>query len=153
MVSMPLMTTVVPVDRAGRIVIPKETREAQGIAPGTKFLLIEGKDGSLWLQRLDPQELARRIHEELRGIDLAPLVAKIEAEMEAIPFEDRFVRACEPYFGAKGVKDCVHAATCLQLRATLVSNDHDFDAIERAGVIRRVTTSEAIRRWLGPHKR
>ena len=84
MVYKPFMTTVVPMDRAGRIVIPKETREAQGIAPGTKFLLIEGKDGSLWLQRLDPQELARRIHEELRGIDLAPLVAKIEAEMEAL---------------------------------------------------------------------
>jgi len=84
MVSIPLMTTVVPVDRAGRIVIPKETREAQGIAPGTKFLLIEGKDGSLWLQRLDPQELARRIHEELHGIDLAPLVAKVEAEIEAL---------------------------------------------------------------------
>src|SRR2546427_8176637 len=83
MVSIPLMTTVVPVDRAGRIVIPKETREAQGIAPGTKFLLIEGKEGSLWLQRLDPQELARRIHEELRGIDLAPLVAKIEAEIRS----------------------------------------------------------------------
>src|SRR2546422_8005322 len=66
MVSIPLMTTVVPVDRAGRIVIPKETREAQGISPGTKFLLFEGKAGSLWLQRLDPQELARRIHEELR---------------------------------------------------------------------------------------
>jgi AbrB family looped-hinge helix DNA binding protein len=78
------MTAVVPMDRAGRIVIPKEMREAQGIAPGTKFLLIEGKDGSLWLQRLDLQELARRIHEELRGIDLAPLVAKIAAEMESI---------------------------------------------------------------------
>ena len=80
----PSMPSVVPMDRAGRIVIPKETREAQGIAPGTKFLLIEGKDGSLWLQRLDPQELARRIHEELRGVDLAPLVARIEAEMESI---------------------------------------------------------------------
>jgi len=84
MVSIPLMTAVVPVDRAGRIVIPKETRDAQGIAPGTKFLLIEGKDGSLWLQRLDPQELARRIHEELQGIDLAPLVAKVEAEIDAL---------------------------------------------------------------------
>lgn len=78
------MTTVVPVDRAGRIVIPKETRESQGIAAGTKFLLIESKDGSLWLQRLDPKELARRIHDELHGVDLAPLVAKIEAEMEAL---------------------------------------------------------------------
>ena len=78
------MTAVVSVDRTGRIVIPKETREAQGLAPGTKFLLIEGKDGSLWLQRLDPRELARRIHEELQGIDLAPLVAKVEAEIDAL---------------------------------------------------------------------
>lgn len=83
----------------------------------------------------------------------AALAASILESMEIIHVEERFVRACEPYFGAKGVKDCVHAATCLQLGATLVSNDHDFDAIERAGVIRRVTTSEAIRRWLGPHKR
>ncbi len=79
-----IMTTVVPVDRAGRIVIPKETRKAQGIAPGTKFLLIEGKDGSLWLQRLDPEELARRIHDELRGVNLGPLFEKVEAEMQAL---------------------------------------------------------------------
>jgi len=78
------MAAVVPMDRAGRIVIPKDTREAQGIGPGTKFLLVEGKDGSLWLQRLDPEELARRIHNELRGANLAPLFAKVEAEMEAL---------------------------------------------------------------------
>ena len=78
------MAAVVPMDRAGRIVIPKDTREAQGIVPGTKFLLVEGKDGSLWLQRLDPEELARRIHNELRGAHLAPLFAKVEAEMEAL---------------------------------------------------------------------
>jgi len=78
------MTSVVPMDRAGRIVIPKDTRDAQGIGPGTKFLLVEGKDGSLWLQRLDAEELARRIHNELRGVNLAPLFAKIEAEMEAL---------------------------------------------------------------------
>lgn len=84
MVYIPFMPAVVPVDRAGRIVIPKETREAQGIIPGTKFLLVEGKDGSLWLQRLDPEELARRIHSELGGANLVPLFAKVEAEMEAL---------------------------------------------------------------------
>ncbi len=81
---MPLMPAVVPMDRAGRIVIPKAVREAQGIIPGTKFLLVEGKDGTLWLQRLDPEELARRIHDELRGADLVPLFTKIESEMEAL---------------------------------------------------------------------
>lgn len=84
MVYIPLITAVVPVDRAGRIVIPKDTRDAQGIRAGTKFLLVEGKDGSLWLQRLDAEELARRIHNELQGTDLAPLIAKIEAEIEAL---------------------------------------------------------------------
>jgi len=78
------MAAVVPMDRAGRIVIPKDTRETYGIVPGTKFLLVEGKDGSLWLQRLDPEELARRIHNELGGVNLAPLFAKVEAEMETL---------------------------------------------------------------------
>ncbi len=97
--------------------------------------------------------------EYLRYAQLSPspttaaLAAAILESMEIVHVEERFVRACAPYFGPKSAKDCVHAATCLQLGATLVSNDHDFDALERAGVIRRVTTGEAIRRWLGPRKR
>ena len=81
------MTTVVTIDKAGRIVIPKETREAQRIRPGTKFLLVEGRNGHLWLQRLDPEELARRIHEELAGVDLEPLIAKVEGEIEHLAAE------------------------------------------------------------------
>lgn len=74
------MATVVRMDRAGRIVIPKETRAAHGIRAGTKFLLVEGPEGRLWLQRLDPKELARRIEKELEGVDLDPLIAKVRAE-------------------------------------------------------------------------
>jgi len=78
------MPTVVTIDRAGRIVIPKETRDAQNIQPGTKFLLVEGQEGRMWLQRLDPEELAKKISEELRGVDLAPIVAKIKSETEGL---------------------------------------------------------------------
>jgi len=77
-----LMPTVVTIDRAGRIVVPKETRDAQNIKPGTKFLLVEGRGGQMWLQRLDPKELAERIRAELRGVNLDPIIAKIKAEME-----------------------------------------------------------------------
>lgn len=80
----------------------------------------------------------------------AALVASILGRMEIVHIDDRFLHACAPYFGRNSAKDCVHAATCLQLGATLVSNDHDYDAIERAGVIRRVTASAAVRRWLVP---
>src|SRR5437016_2519416 len=92
--------------------------------------------------------------EYLRYAQLLPsptataLAASILGTLEIIRVEERFVLACTPYFGGKKRKDCVHAATCLQLGASLVSNDHDFDAVDRAGVIRRMTISEAVRRWL-----
>ncbi|OGS51477.1 MAG: hypothetical protein A3K65_04225 [Euryarchaeota archaeon RBG_16_68_12] len=81
------MVTVVTIDKAGRIVIPKETRSAQKIRPGTKFLLIEGRGGRMWLQRLDADEIARRIREELEGVDLQPIVEKVKAEMDRLARE------------------------------------------------------------------
>lgn len=75
------MASVVTIDRAGRIVIPMETRKAQRIRPGTKFLLVEGRGGRLMLQRLDPDELAKRLHLELKDVDLSPLVKKVKAEI------------------------------------------------------------------------
>ena len=92
--------------------------------------------------------------EYLRYAQLLPsptataLAASILGTLDIIRVEERFVLACTPHFGGKKRKDCVHAATCLQLGATLVSNDHDFDAVDRAGVIRRMTIGEAVRRWL-----
>ena len=92
--------------------------------------------------------------EYLRYAQLLPsptataLAASILGTLDIIRVEERFVLACTPYFAGKKRKDCVHAATCLQLGASLVSNDHDFDAVDRAGVIRRMTISEAVRRWL-----
>lgn len=82
----------------------------------------------------------------------AGLAAAVLGRMEIVHVEEGFLRACAPYLDPKNAKDCVHAATCLQLGATLLSNDHDYDAIERAGIIHRMTVSEAIREWLGPRK-
>lgn len=83
----------------------------------------------------------------------AALAASIVGSMEIVRVEDRFVRACAAYFRPGSARDCVHAATCLQLGATLVSNDHDFDSIGRAEVIRRMTVSEAVRQWIGLGRR
>ncbi|HEY7588813.1 MAG TPA: AbrB/MazE/SpoVT family DNA-binding domain-containing protein [Thermoplasmata archaeon] len=81
------MAAVVAIDRAGRIVIPKETRDAQSIRPGTRFLLVEGRKGEIWLQRLDPEELARRVRHELKGVDLDPIIERVEAEIERLAAE------------------------------------------------------------------
>ena len=38
----------------------------------------------MWLQRLDPRELARKISEELRGVDLDPVIARVKADVEKL---------------------------------------------------------------------
>jgi predicted nucleic acid-binding protein len=58
------------------------------------------------------------------------------------------VRACESYFAANAKRDVIHAATCLDTGATLVSDDPDFEAVAEAGVIHRLTITEAVRRFL-----
>ena len=78
------MATVVTIDKAGRIVIPKDARGSQKIRPGAKFLLVKGRNGTMCLQRLDPDELARQVHEELKGVDLEPIIAKVKAEVERL---------------------------------------------------------------------
>lgn len=79
--------TVVSIDKSGRIVIPKGTRDAHALEPGTRFLLVEAEDGRLWLQRLDAEELARRVRDELRGVNLKPLIEKVRKEIEALAAE------------------------------------------------------------------
>jgi len=78
------MATVVTVDKAGRIVIPKEMRDAQGIEAGAQFLLVEGEEGLLWLQRLKPEDIARRLREELRGVPIDRIVRQVEKEANRI---------------------------------------------------------------------
>lgn len=78
----------------------------------------------------------------------AALAAALVQKMEVVPVQDRFVLACSPYFSAEKGTDCVHAATCLQTGAVLVSNDKDFEAAAKAGLVGRWTVTDAIRRWL-----
>jgi AbrB family looped-hinge helix DNA binding protein len=41
------MATVTSVDRFGRVVIPKETRDHFGLAPGTAVTVVDAEDGVL----------------------------------------------------------------------------------------------------------
>jgi predicted nucleic acid-binding protein len=42
--------------------------------------------------------------------------------------------------------DVLHAASCLQSKAVLITNDRDFDRIKESGVIEVWNISEAIRK-------
>jgi len=78
----------------------------------------------------------------------AAIASAILERMETVRVEERFLAACAPYFGPGHASDRVHAATCLQTGAVLVSNDRDFEAIRKAGLVEVATIKDALERWV-----
>ena len=68
-------------DKSGRIVIPKSLRKEFGIRAKTRFLLTKRGKGQLLLQKIDVEEMARRLEEELAGKDIVAIVEAIRTEV------------------------------------------------------------------------
>ena len=75
------MVEIVESDKSGRIVIPKSLRKEFGIREKTRFLLTKRGKGQLLLQKIDVEEMARRLEEELAGKDIAAIVEAIRKEV------------------------------------------------------------------------
>jgi hypothetical protein len=58
------------------------------------------------------------------------------------------ISACKPFFPENQYADVVHAATCLEESAILITNDGHFKEIKESGLIEVWSISEAIRRIL-----
>ena len=56
--------------------------------------------------------------------------------------------ACKPFFPESQYADAVHAATCLEASAILITNDAHFKEIKKSGRIEVWSISETIRRIL-----
>jgi bifunctional DNA-binding transcriptional regulator/antitoxin component of YhaV-PrlF toxin-antitoxin module len=78
---MVLMVEVVEMDVSGRIVIPKNVRRELKIARVTKFILANRGEGQLLLQKLDVDEIARRLKDELAGKDIDRIVKSVRKEI------------------------------------------------------------------------
>jgi AbrB family looped-hinge helix DNA binding protein len=76
------MAEVIEADRSGRIVIPKSLRQELGIRERTKFLLTNRGHGQLLLQKLDVDEIARRLSKELAGRDIDAIIARVRKEAD-----------------------------------------------------------------------
>ncbi len=86
-----------------------------------------------------------RYAEEFRSETAAWLVGALLRRVRIVPVERNFVRLCARYVTTPDLADLVHAATCLQERAILVSNDRHFDRIRDAGVVEVWSLTRAIR--------
>jgi len=75
------MAELVEADASGRIVIPKSIRQELRIKERTKFLLTKRGEGQLLLQKLDVDELARRLETELAGRDIDTILKTVREEV------------------------------------------------------------------------
>jgi len=93
------------------------------------------------------EEMARYA-ELLKSETAATLLHALIAKMEIIDARENYLRACKAYIKTPDRADILHAATCLQTNAILISNDHHFNRIREEGIIKVWTTKEAIKRLL-----
>ena len=68
-------------DASGRIVIPKRIRDEHGITGRTQFLLTSNGKGQITLQKIDVEEMARSLQEELTDVPVEELAKSIRKEI------------------------------------------------------------------------
>jgi predicted nucleic acid-binding protein len=90
--------------------------------------------------------LAKELNSKTSRLILQQLIAK----MKTVEVGEELLRRCRPYLPEKESADIIHAATCLQTRAVLITNDTDFNKIRQIGIIEVWSISEVIRRILTP---
>ncbi len=111
-----------------------------------RFLLalLERTDVSLVGNAFWVEEMLRYA-EEFRSETAAWLVGALLNRTRVVRVERNFVTVCAKYVTTPDPADVLHAATCLQERATLVSNDRHFDRICDEGVIEVWSIAQGIR--------
>jgi len=68
-----------------------------------------------------------RLAEEFNSKTSRLILQQLAAKMKTIRVSEAAFRRCRPYLPKEGIADVIHAATCLQTRAILVTNDADFN--------------------------
>lgn len=76
------MVEIVKSDKSGRIVIPKSLRNELHMKNKTMFILTKKGKGTLLLQKIDVEEMAKNLEKELAGKDLDAIVASIRKEID-----------------------------------------------------------------------
>src|SRR2546427_9389814 len=75
-----MVEAITTIDKAGRVVIPKEIRERMNLKEDSALLVAETKGGVLILKKLDIKEIADRLRVELKGRDVDEIARRVEGE-------------------------------------------------------------------------
>lgn len=102
----------------------------------------ELKGNSILVQEY--KQFAQELQSETSRLIIRQLIEK----MKLIHFTIESINECKLFLPPTESADIVHAATCLQSGATLITNDKDFNGIKRSGKIKVWSISEAIQKLL-----
>ena len=81
---------------------------------------------------------------EMASILLYALISK----MNVVEVQDKFAVICRAFMDTEDLADVIHAATCLQTGAVLITNDRDFDPVRDEGIVEVWSTTKAIQNLL-----
>ena len=109
--------------------------------------MIRDKDIGLVGNEFLAEEMARYA-EAFRSETASLLLHALISKMDIVDIQERYIAACRSAMGTEDPADVLHAATCLQTGATLITNDRHFDTIRDEGIIEVWSTAEAILRLL-----
>jgi predicted nucleic acid-binding protein len=109
--------------------------------------MIRNKDIALVGNEFLAEEMARYA-ESFRSETAALLLHALLTKMTIIDVQERFTAATKSTMGTEDPADILHAATCLQTGATLITNDHHYDNIRDQGIIKVWSTTQAIQNLL-----
>ncbi len=86
-----------------------------------------------------------RYAEEFESKTAAWLLGALLGRMRIVRVARNFVTVCRRYVTTPDPADVVHAATCLQERAVLITNDRHFDRVRNEGVLEVWSITKPIR--------
>ncbi len=109
--------------------------------------LIQDKEIRLTGNEFLLEEMAR--YAEVFESEMAStLLYVLISKMKVVELKEKHITICRTYIGTDDLADIIHAATCLQTDAILITNNHHFDAVQDGGIVEVWSIAEAIQTLL-----
>jgi predicted nucleic acid-binding protein len=82
--------------------------------------------------------------EKFKSETASHLLKRLRDKMKIVELDENSIKTCSKYISKNEIVDIVHAATCLQEKSILITNDKHFDKISEEKVIEVWGISMAI---------
>ena len=93
-------------------------------------------------------EEMKKYKEKFNSSAASELLDLLMEKTKIIELTKEKIQTCIEYFHESQAKDVIHASTCLEANAILITNDKDFETIKKEGIIQVWSITDAIHNLL-----